>query len=110
MGGGHQHEKRISENKGDEGAYQFEPKNNTYDLAKKYVAESKLPLRILVVVGDKDMNYQPNLDWMAHLKSLKIPFEQRIIEGVPHSTQMVYDKAGLEIMKFHAESFMKAAK
>lgn len=28
MGGGHQHEKRISENTGDEGAYQFEPKNN----------------------------------------------------------------------------------
>ena len=109
MGGGHQHEKRISDNNGDEGAYQFEPKNNTYDLAKKFAAESMLPLRILVVVGDKDMNYQPNLDWMAHLKSLKIPFEQRIIEGVPHNTQMVYDKAGLEIMKFHAESFKKAA-
>jgi endo-1,4-beta-xylanase len=110
MGGGHQHEKRISENNGDEGAYQFEPKNNTYDLAKKYAAESKLALRILVVVGDKDMNYQANLDWMGHLRSLKIPFEQRIIEGVPHSTGMVYERAGLEIMKFHAESFKKAAK
>src|ERR1022692_201573 len=110
MGGGHQHEKRISENNGDEGAYQFEPKNNTYDLAKKYAAESKLPLRILVVVGDKDMNYQANLDWMEHLRSLKIPFEQRIIKGVPHSTQLVYQKAGLEIMKFHADNFKKAAK
>ena len=69
-----------------------------------------MPLRILVVVGDKDMNYQANLDWMVHLKSLKIPFEQRIIEGVPHSTQGVYQKAGLDIMKFHAESFKKAAK
>ncbi len=110
MGGGHQHEKRISENNGDEGAYQFEPKNNTWDLARKYAAESKLPLRILVVVGDKDMNHQANLDWMEHLRSLKIPFERRIIEGVPHSTGMVYERAGLDIMKFHAESFKKAAK
>ena len=90
--------------------YQFEPKNNTYDLARKFAAESKLPLRILVVVGDKDMNYQANLDWMGHLRSLKIPFEQRIIQGVPHSTGMVYERAGLEIMKFHAESFKKASK
>ena len=110
MGGGHQHEKRISENNGDEGAYQFEPKNNTWDLARKFAAKSKLPLRILVVVGDKDMNYQANLDWMEHLRSLKIPFEHRIIEGVPHSTGMVYERAGLEIMKFHAESFKKTTK
>ena len=110
MGGGHQHEKRISENNGDEGTYQFEPRNNTYDLAKKFAAESKQSLRILVVVGDKDMNYQANLDWMGHLRSLKIPFEQRIIAGVPHSTQGVYEKTGLDIMKFHAESFKKAVK
>ena len=109
MGGGHQHEKRISENNGDEGAYQFEPKNNTYDLAKVFT-ESSFSLRMLVVVGDKDMNYQANLDWMDHLRSLKIPFEHRIIEGVPHSTGKVYEKAGLEIMRFHAESFKKAAK
>lgn len=107
MGGGHQHEKRISENNGDEGMYQFEPGNNTYDLAKKYAAEAKLSVRILVVVGTKDMNYQANLDWMEHLRSLKIPFEKQIIEGVPHSTQMVYDKAGLEVMKFHADNFKK---
>ena len=89
--------------------YQFDPKNNTYDLAKVFT-ESSFSLRIFVVVGDKDMNYQANLDWMEHLRSLKIPFEHRIIEGVPHNTQMVYEKAGLEIMKFHAESFKKAAK
>jgi hypothetical protein len=35
MGGGRQHEKRIAENNDDKGAYQFEPQNNTYDLATK---------------------------------------------------------------------------
>jgi hypothetical protein len=56
------------------------------------------------------MNYQANLDWMEHLRSLKIPFEQRIIEGVPHSAQMVYEKVGLDVMKFHADNFKKPAK
>lgn len=110
MGGGHQHEKRISENNGDEGAYQFEPQNNTYDLARKYASGSKPSVRILVVVGDNDMNYQANLDWMEHLRSLNIPFEKRIVKGAPHSAAVVYNRAGLEVMKFHAENFKQAAK
>lgn len=110
MSGGHQHEKRISENNGDEGMYQFEPKNNTYDLAKRYAPDRKPSIRILIVVGDKDMNYQANLDWMDHLRSLQIPFEHRIVEGVPHNTQMIYDRVGLDVMKFHAESFKRASK
>lgn len=105
MGGGHQHEKQISENNGDE----VEPGNNTYDLAKKYAAGAKQSVRILVVVGSKDINYQANQDWMEHMRSLKVPFEQRIVEGVPHSVQLVYEKAGLEVMKFHAENFKTPA-
>lgn len=105
MGGGHQHEKRISENDGDEGAYQFEPGNNSWDLARKYSANPKPPLRILVVVGTKDFNYKANLEWMEHLRSLGIPFEKIIVEGVPHSSRQVYEKVGTEVMKFHAESF-----
>lgn len=109
MGGGHQHEKRIAENNGDEGEYQFEPKHNTYDLARKFAAESKLRLPVLVVVGDKDMNYEANLEWMDHLRSLKIPFEPIVVAGVPHSTQLVYEKVGLKVMQFHAENFKSAA-
>ncbi len=56
------------------------------------------------------VNYQANLDWMDHLRSLKIPFERRIVEGVPHNTQMIHENAGLEIMKFHADNFETAAK
>lgn len=110
MGGGHQHEKRISENNGDEGAYQFEPGNDTYTLAKTYAAGGKDRIRIMVVVGDQDMNYQANLDWMEHLRSLTIPFEKRIVEGAPHSAQKAYEKVGLDVMKFHAASFAAAVK
>jgi endo-1,4-beta-xylanase len=108
LGGGHQHEKRISENNGDEGGYQFEPKNNTYDLARVYAAKVKTPIRIFVAVGDKDMNYTANLEWMEHLRSLKIPFEHRIVEGVPHSAGLVYDKIGLDVMRFHATNFKQS--
>ena len=108
MGGGHQHEKRISENNGDEGEYQFEPKNNTYDLARKYVADAKYPLRILVVVGDRDMNYEANLEWMDHLRSLEIPFEQIVVKGVGHFAQSIYRKVGLQVMNFHSENFKNA--
>ncbi len=109
MGGGHQNEKRVQENNGDEGAYQFEPGNNTWDLASRYAAKPQPPLNILVVVGDKDMNYQANLDWMAHLKSLEIPYQQIILPNVPHSSRLVYEQAGLKIMQFHADNFRRAA-
>lgn len=109
MGGGHQHEKRVSENNGDEGAYQFEPGNNTWDLAQQYAAKPQPPLNILVVVSDKDMNYEANLEWMAHLDSLKIPHQKIILADVPHNSKMVYEKAGKRVMQFHAENFRKAA-
>ena len=105
MGGGHQYEKQVDENDGNEGMYQFEPHNNTYELARRYAQDRKYPLRIFIAVGDKDRNYRPNLEWMEHLRSLKIPFEKRIVTGVPHSQKMVYQQAGSEIMQFHATSF-----
>lgn len=105
VAGGHQHEKRIADNQGDEGKYQFEPGNNTWDLARKYADRAERSTRLLVVVGTKDMNHQANLDWMEHLESLKVPFARRIVEGVGHNSEAIQEKAGLEMMKFHAERF-----
>ena len=36
---------------------------------------------------------------------LEIPFERLIVEDAPHSAKVIYEKQGLRIMKFHAESF-----
>jgi enterochelin esterase-like enzyme len=110
MGGGHQYEKHISENGGDEGAYQFEPGNNTYELAERYAKSSQPRVRIFVVVGDKDANYRPNLDWMDHLQKFGIISSKRILPGVPHSQKLVYEQAGREIMQFHADNFAANAK
>jgi endo-1,4-beta-xylanase len=109
-GGGHATEKRISENDGRENeTLKFAAGDNTYDLARKYAANSRLPLRILIYVGDKGFNYENNLAYMQFLDSLKIPYERLIVPGAPHSPKIIYGKQSLVIIKFHAESFRQAA-
>jgi poly(3-hydroxybutyrate) depolymerase len=112
MGGGHQHEKHASENEGREtSGIQFEPGNNTYDLAREYAKRrNEFPLRILVGVGAKDMNYEANLDWMKHLDSLGIPFEKAIAGDAPHSAAQCYRNLGDRVMLFHAENFARTSK
>lgn len=109
MGGGHQHEKRISENEGLEGEYRFAIGDNSYDLAREYAKKKRPALSILVVVGTEDFNYEANLDYMRHLESLGIPFQKIIVPGAPHSARVVYEKVGLKAMKFHAANFARAA-
>ena len=110
-GGGHATEKRISEEEGRESdKLIFAKGDNTWDLARKYGAKQKPGLNILVYVGNKGFNYQNNLEWMKHLKGLKIPFQKIVIVDAPHSATIIYEKRGLEIMDFHARNFDKALK
>lgn len=107
MGGGHQHEKHAAENGGQEtSGVQFEPGNNSYDLARAYAKrKAEFPLRILVGVGQRDFNYEANLDWMQHLESLGIPFEKAIAGDAPHSAAECYRNLGDRVMLFHAKNF-----
>lgn len=105
-GAGHSTEKSISENNGRENEnLVFAEGYNTWDLAREYARNPKPPLNILVHVGTKGFNYQNNLEYMEFLTSLKIPFERLIVEGVPHSAQLIYEKCGTELMNFHAANF-----
>ena len=107
-GAGHATEKRISEENGRENPKLIFSKGyNTYDLARAYAKHPQPALRILIHVGTKGFNYENNLAYMQFLKSLKIPFEQLIVPDVPHSAMKIYEKEGLKIMQFHAESFRK---
>lgn len=111
MGGGHQHEKRISEEHGRESeSIVFAPGYNTYDLARVYAREKlkQWPVRVHVVVGTKDFNHEANLDWMRHLGSLGIPFERTIVPDAPHSAKIVYDAVGVKVMNWHAANFRQA--
>lgn len=112
-GGGYATEKSISENDGRESeSLKFAAGDNAYDLARAYAARTdkpQPPIRILVFVGTKGFNYENNLAYMEFLKSLEIPFERLIVPDAPHSAQIIYEKQGLEIMKFHAENFARGA-
>lgn len=113
-GGGHETEKKISDNGGAESdKLKFSEGDNTWDLAKSYavrLAADSQPqrLRILVHVGDEGFNYQNNLRWMEHLKSLGIKHEKVIVPGVGHSAINIYKRNGLDIMTFHANNFRSA--
>jgi|GEM_PF-3026005 len=41
---------------------------------------------------------------------MEISFDRLIVVDAPHSANVIYQKKGLDIMKFHAESFRQAAK
>lgn len=105
-GAGYATEKSISENHGRENdKLVFAEGDNTWDLARKYARHPKPPLRILVHVGTEGFNYTNNLEYMQFLTTLQIPFEQLIVQGVPHSAKQIYKKSGLKLMRFHARNF-----
>lgn len=110
-GAGHATEKRISEENGQENPnLMFVKGDNTYDLARKYAKQPQPELRILIHIGTKGFNYKNNLAYMTFLKALKIPFETLIVPDVPHSAMQIYQKEGLKLMQFHAESFRLAGR
>ena len=108
-GGGYATEKRISEEGGREsGQLVFAEGDNTWDLARAYVAEHKAPYKLLVFVGTDGFNYENNLEYMGFLDSLGIPFDKLIVKGAPHSARDIYEKQGDTILKFHAGNFAAA--
>lgn len=105
-GGGYATEKRISENDGWENEnLRFTPGYNTWDHARNFAKKPDPKLNILIHVGTKGFNYENNLGYMKFLTSLKIPFQRLIVDDAPHSAQIIYQKRGLEIMRFHAKNF-----
>lgn len=110
LGGGHQHEKRISENNGAESSSLVidPPWNNTWDLAQRYAAKPNAPrLSIFIAVGTEDFNHQANREWSAHLTELGIDHQLVTVPGIPHSSQKLYEKIGEQIMNFHIDNFRR---
>ncbi len=111
FGGGHQYERHAYEHNGQEGPpalYRFEPKFNTYDLARRYAARSEHKPKLMIAVGTEDQNFQPNLHWMAFLDTLGVPYDKVIVPGVKHDSRGVYQFLGQRSMDFHAACFAAA--
>jgi iduronate 2-sulfatase len=103
-GGGYATEKRISKSpdSAESPQLRFAAGDNTWDLARGYARREKPPpLKLMIYVGTKGFNYENNLDYMDFLKQLGIPHRRLVVPGVPHSVVKIYDKQGLEIMRFH---------
>ena len=114
LSGGHQKEKAMSESGGEEvresKVLVHSPTNNSWDLAVAFADRSPMPdLEIMVAVGSTDMNYQANLDWMEHLRTLDIPFEERIAPGVPHDLRRLLGALGPSVEAFHDRCFTAAS-
>ena len=107
-GGGHASEKRISESGGWENEnLKFIEGANTWDRAREYAKRREPKLNILAYVGSKGFNFHNNLEWTAFLKSLGVEHRLLIVPGVDHSGTRIYEKQGLEIMKFHQAHFSR---
>jgi endo-1,4-beta-xylanase len=114
LSGGHQKEKAMSESGGEEvrgsKVLVHSPTNNSWDLATAFAERSPMPdLEIMVAVGSTDMNYQANLDWMEHLRTLDIPFEEQIPPGVPHDLRRLLGALGPSVEAFHDRCFAAAS-
>lgn len=107
-GGGHLSEKRVSLSGGWENEnLKFIKGANTWDRAREYAASPEPKLNILAYVGSKGFNFHNNLEWTAFLKSLDIEHRLLIVPGVDHSGSRIYEKKGLEIMRFHQGNFVR---
>jgi enterochelin esterase-like enzyme len=105
-GAGHETEHRISLEGGRESeSLVFAEGYNTYDTARVYAKTKSPALNILIHVGDEGFNYQNNLRYMDFLRDLEIPFDFVVTPGAPHSATKIYEKNGLDIMKFHERNF-----
>ena len=106
-GSGYGNEKKVQENGGIESPrVVFAKGDNTWDLAAEYAKrpdKSRLP--ILLWDGTKCFNYESNLLYSDYLKSLGIPHQLLIIEGVDRSAVRSYEAKGDDVMQFHQRTF-----
>jgi enterochelin esterase-like enzyme len=83
MAGGHQWEKENSDKKGNNGEYK--PNDNSWDLANIYADNPDNPLiKLFVIVGMDDRNYESNVAWSSHLNNLGIHHSLTSVQGANH--------------------------
>ena len=108
-GSGYEPEERIRNRGGEESpGVRFDKGNDAWTLAKEYsLRKSPPPLKPLIWVGTKGFNYEYNLKYLKYLDSIGIPSEKLIVPGAPHSARLIYEKKGLDIMRFHERNFKR---
>jgi endo-1,4-beta-xylanase len=62
-------------------------------------------VRLLLIVGDKDQTYATYKPLVQNLEEAKYPFRYRVLDGVPHSLGLYYEKTGEEMVRFLTAGF-----
>ncbi len=63
-------------------------------------------VRLLMIVGDKDMTFNSHAAFIDTLKELKVPYEYQVLPGVEHNLGVYYEQTGAKFVKFVTEGFV----
>lgn len=78
-----------------------------YALAERRAEEIRANVSIRLVCGDQDEHHSENLKFKAFLEGLNIPVSWVSVPEVGHDTTGLFDRVGLESLKFIHEAFEK---
>ncbi|OEJ98496.1 hypothetical protein A8C32_04590 [Flavivirga aquatica] len=96
IAGNHFAEKKNSENHD-----QFQPGDNSWDLAKNYVKTPENLIKLHVYVGAKDRNFESNVAWSAYLRTLGIHHSFTSIEGLKHrEVKQMMEQIGIKTIHY----------
>jgi endo-1,4-beta-xylanase len=84
--------------------------NDPVKLAEQNNDKLKGKVRILMIVGDKDLTYEGHKPLAAKLKELDIEHEYKVLEGLGHNLNVYYQKTGDELVQFLAKDIKKKEK
>jgi endo-1,4-beta-xylanase len=62
-------------------------------------------VRLLLIVGDKDLTFGSHQPVAKNLKEAEFPHQHRVLEGVSHRLDVYYEKTGDELVRFLTAGF-----
>jgi enterochelin esterase-like enzyme len=74
-------------------------------LARQNVEKINGKVRLLLIVGDKDLTYSSHAPFIEALKELKLPYEYQVLPGVEHNLGVYYEQTGPKMVKFVTSGF-----
>jgi enterochelin esterase-like enzyme len=97
---------RIGGENGQFPSKEFVEKNSPWGLLAANKDRIREHLRLRMVCGDKDEKWYPgNLKLKQRADELKVPVEWVSVEGVAHDTKGLYERVGLESLRFIEQGF-----
>jgi enterochelin esterase-like enzyme len=76
-------------------------------LARQNAGRIKDRVRLLLIVGDKDMTFAGHAPFVAQLDELKIGHDYKVLSGVEHNLGKYYAQTGPELVAFLTRGFGK---